>query len=311
LLKSPQVRFQRQQVVVVRKSAVADGRRLFWRDAHLCKSSSIAEFSLLSHLFLSFAASFCYGPAVNSNDTRVSEKMERDMRADKRAADELRPVSIEDGAQPNAAGSVLIRMGGTHVLCGVSVEDKVPPFLLGSGQGWITAEYGMLPCATHTRGRREAVSGVSGRTYEIQRLIGRSLRMMVDLRQLGEHTLRVDCDVLNADGGTRCASITGAALALRQALARMVGDGRLAAMPQILPVAAVSVGVVGGVPLLDLAYDEDSAAEVDANFVMAADGRWIEMQCTAEGSPFQPELFARMQDLAVRGISRLLRFWQE
>lgn len=233
------------------------------------------------------------------------------MRSDNRAADELRPVTIEEGAQPNAAGSVLIRMGGTHVLCGVSVEDKVPPFLLGTGQGWITAEYGMLPCATHTRGRREAVSGASGRTFEIQRLIGRSLRMMIDLAKLGEYTLRVDCDVLNADGGTRCASITGAALALRLALAKMAADGRLAAMPQILPVAAVSVGVVRGAVLLDLAYGEDSVAEVDANFVMAADGRWIEMQCTAEGSPFQPELFVRMQDLAARGISQLLRIWQK
>ncbi|RJX20350.1 MAG: ribonuclease PH [Desulfobulbus sp.] len=233
------------------------------------------------------------------------------MRADSRAADELRPLTIEEGAQPHAAGSVLIRMGGTHVLCGVSIEDRVPPFLLGTGQGWITAEYGMLPCATHSRGRREAVAGVSGRTYEIQRLIGRSLRMMVDLRTLGEYTLRVDCDVLNADGGTRCASITGAALALRQALARMAADGRLAVMPAILPVAAVSVGVVGGEVLLDLAYGEDSAAEVDANFVMAGDGRWIEMQCTAEGRPFQPELFVRMQELAAQGISRLLRHWED
>jgi ribonuclease PH len=232
------------------------------------------------------------------------------MRSDDRAAEELRPVLIEQGVQPNAAGSVLIRMGGTHVLCGVSVEDKVPPFLLGTGRGWITAEYGMLPCATHTRGRREAVSGVSGRTYEIQRLIGRSLRMMVDLAQLGECTLRVDCDVLNADGGTRCASITGAALALRQALAGMVATGRLASLPPILPVAAVSVGVLHGVPLLDPTYAEDAAAEVDANFVMAGDGRWIEMQCTAEGSPFPPELFARMQELAASGISRLLRYWQ-
>jgi ribonuclease PH len=233
------------------------------------------------------------------------------MRSDNRAADELRPVTIEKGAQPHAAGSVLIRMGGTHVLCGVSVEEKVPPFLLGTGQGWITAEYGMLPCATHSRGRREAVSGVSGRTYEIQRLIGRSLRMMVDLQTLGEFTLRVDCDVLNADGGTRCASITGAALALRQALVHMVAAGRLATLPRILPVAAVSVGVVGGTLLLDLAYGEDSAAEVDANFVMAGDGRWIEMQCTAEGSPFQPELVARMQALAARGINRLLRIWED
>jgi len=231
------------------------------------------------------------------------------VRSDNRAADQLRQVSVEYGSQPNADGSVLIAMGGTHVMCGVTIENKVPPFLVDSGQGWITAEYGMLPCATNTRGRREAVSGQSGRTYEIQRLIGRSLRMMIDLRQIDQYTLRVDCDVINADGGTRCASITGAALALQQALNRMVQDGRLPGMPALLPVAAVSVGVVDGVPLLDLVYREDAAAEVDANFVMAADGRWIEMQCTAEGKPFQPELFSRMQELAVKGINELFALW--
>ncbi len=229
------------------------------------------------------------------------------MRQGKRDADQLRSVSIEYDAQPNADGSVLVKMGNTHVLCGVSIENKVPPFLAGTGKGWITAEYGMLPCATHTRGRREAAVGRSGRTFEIQRLIGRSLRMMVNLEQIGEHTLRVDCDVVNADGGTRCASITGAALALVRALEVMVKDGRIAEMPVVLPVAAVSVGVVNGVPLLDLCYEEDSTAEVDANFVMSGDGRWIEMQCTAEGSPFQPELFSRMQDLAVKGIEELLK----
>lgn len=233
------------------------------------------------------------------------------MRSDNRTADQLRPIHIAYDAQPGADGSVLIKMGGTHVLCGVSVENKVPPFLKDTGKGWITAEYGMLPCATHTRGRREAVVGRSGRTYEIQRLIGRSLRMMVDLKTLGEHTLRVDCDVINADGGTRCASITGAALALRKALELMVEDGRLTAMPEMLPVAAVSVGVVDGIPLLDLAYDEDSSADVDANFVMTRDERWIEMQCTAEGKPFAPELFARMQELAAQGINELFTLWQE
>ncbi len=231
------------------------------------------------------------------------------MRKDNRAADELRPVEIEYGAQPQADGSVLIKMGNTHVLCGVSIEEKVPPFLKGTGQGWITAEYGMLPCATHTRGRREAAVGRSGRTYEIQRLIGRSLRMMVDLNRLGEYTLRVDCDVINADGGTRCASITGAALALRQALSRMVQREMLHELPAILPVAAISAGVVDGEPMLDLAYVEDSRAEVDANFVMSGDGRWIEMQCTAEGNPFQPELFYRMHELAAQGIKDLLKLW--
>lgn len=232
------------------------------------------------------------------------------MRSDQRSADTLRPVSIECGAQPNADGSVLIKMGNTHVLCGVSVEEKVPPFLKGKGQGWITAEYGMLPCATHSRGRREAVSGRSGRTYEIQRLIGRSLRMMVDLKTLGECTYRVDCDVVNADGGTRCASITGAALALRQAMAKMVKQQVLPVMPELLPVAAVSVGIVNGQPVLDLDYSEDSTADVDANFVMSGDGRWIEVQTTAEGSPFQPELFSEMVTLADKGIRELFAHWQ-
>jgi len=233
------------------------------------------------------------------------------MRSDGRKADELRALNVEFDVQPHADGSVLIRMGGTHVLCGVTIEDKVPPFLENTGQGWITAEYGMLPCATNTRGRREAVVGRSGRTYEIQRLVGRSLRMMIDLKKLGEYTLRVDCDVINADGGTRCASITGAALALRQALGKMVQREILAEIPSVLPVAAVSAGIVDGTPMLDLAYEEDSKAEVDANFVMAADGRWIEMQCTAEGAPFEPELFARMQELAYGGIKKLLTRWNE
>lgn len=233
------------------------------------------------------------------------------MRSKERSNDTLRPVSIEYGAQPHADGSVLIKMGNTHVLCGVSVEEKVPPFLKGKGQGWITAEYGMLPCATHSRGRREAASGRSGRTYEIQRLIGRSLRMMVDLKALGECTYRIDCDVVNADGGTRCASITGAALALRQAMGKMVQQQVLVEMPEILPVAAVSVGVVDGKLLLDLDYNEDSSADVDANFVMSGDGRWIEVQTTAEGSPFQPELFTQMAALAEKGIQELLIHWQE
>lgn len=233
------------------------------------------------------------------------------MRNDNRAVDELRSISLEYNAQPQADGSVLIKMGGTHVLCGVTVEEKVPPWLQGKGQGWITAEYGMLPCATHGRGRREAAVGRSGRTYEIQRLIGRSLRMMVSLTALGEHTLRVDCDVINADGGTRCASITGAALALKQALEKMAGAGTIAAVPELLPVAAVSAGVVGGDAVLDLDYSEDSGAEVDANFVMSGDGRFIELQCTAEGKPFDPEMFGRMSDLARKGITELFGLWNE
>lgn len=233
------------------------------------------------------------------------------MRKRQRAADTLRPVHIEYNAQSHADGSLLIKMGNTHVLCGVTVEDTVPPFLQGKGQGWITAEYGMLPCATHSRGRREAVVGRSGRTYEIQRLIGRSLRMMVDLQALGEHTLRVDCDVLNADGGTRCASITGAALALRLALIRMVQQKKIEILPNIHPVAAISAGVVNGEAVLDLDYGEDSTAEVDANFVMNGDGRFIELQCTAEGQPFDPVMLTRMSDLARKGIAELLLLWEQ
>ncbi|WLE96995.1 MAG: ribonuclease PH [Candidatus Electrothrix communis] len=233
------------------------------------------------------------------------------MRNNNRAVDELRPITVEYGTQLHADGSVLIRMGNTHVLCGVSVEDKVPPFLKNSGQGWITAEYGMLPCATHSRGRREAASGRTGRTYEIQRLIGRSLRMMVDLKTLGGYTLRVDCDVINADGGTRCASITGAGLALRMALQKMVKEEKIAALPDILPIAAVSAGIVGGKAILDLDYEEDSSAEVDTNFIMAADGRWIEAQATAEGQPFAPEQFTDMAGLAWKGVQELLRFWDK
>ena len=228
------------------------------------------------------------------------------MRTSDRPADRLRPVSIEWDFQPQADASVLIRMGNTHVLCAVTIEESVPPFLKDKGQGWITAEYGMLPCATSTRHRRET-SGQSGRTLEIQRLIGRSLRMMVDLTAIGERTLRVDCDVLNADGGTRTASITGAALAVRDALNKLVRDGRLPAMPAILPVAAVSVGIVDGRPLLDLDYGEDSAAEADANFVMAGDGRWIEVQSTAEGVPFSHDHFLAMAELAGKGIKELFR----
>ena len=232
------------------------------------------------------------------------------MRYLNRAADCLRPLSIERGFQPQADASVLIRMGRTHVLCAVTIEEAVPPFLKDRGQGWITAEYGMLPCATSTRHRRET-AGQSGRSLEIQRLIGRSLRMMVDLKALGERTLRVDCDVLNADGGTRTASITGAALAVREAIGRLVADRRLAVLPTVLPVAAVSVGLVGGQALLDLDYAEDSAAEADANFVMAGDGRWIEIQSTAEGVPFSHESFVAMAALARKGVTELLGLWED
>jgi len=233
-------------------------------------------------------------------------------RKDSRANDKLRPFTIEKGFQPHAYASILITMGGTQVSCSVSLEEKVPPFLKDSGQGWITAEYGMLPCATHTRTRREAVTGRGGRTYEIQRLIGRALRMMVDLKRLGELTLRVDCDVIRADGGTRTASITGAALAIRDAVRRLREDGLVDSEIPVTPIGAISVGMVGDEPRLDLDYAEDSGAEADANFVMTGDGRWIEMQCTAEGRPLTQEEFDNLARLAKRGIEELLfHLWQE
>jgi ribonuclease PH len=232
------------------------------------------------------------------------------MRSNNRKPDSLRPITIERGLQPQADGSVLIRMGNTHVICGVSVEEKVPPFLKDTGQGWITAEYGMLPCATNSRYKRET-NGQSGRTMEIQRLIGRSLRMMVDLATIGERTIRVDCDVLNADGGTRTAAITGGALALRDALQKLVAEGRLESLPNIMPVAAVSAGILHGEAILDLDYSEDSSAETDANFVMAGDGRWIEIQATAEGQPFADEAYLAMARQARKGIEELFLLWRK
>lgn len=231
------------------------------------------------------------------------------MRKNNREDTALRPVTIERGLQPHADGSVLIKMGDTHVICGVSIEENVPPFLKGSGQGWITAEYGILPCATNSRYRRET-KGQSGRTMEIQRLIGRSLRMMVDLSSFGERTLRVDCDVLNADGGTRTASITGGALAVRDSFEKLVSKGLLETMPKILPVAAISAGIVDKKALLDLDYTEDSAAGADANFVMSGDGRWIEIQATAEGEPFAGDEFTAVMELARKGIAELFDLWK-
>ncbi len=232
-------------------------------------------------------------------------------RKNNRPNDQLRPFKIELGNHPYAYGSALINMGNTQVSCTISLEEKVPPFLRDTGKGWITAEYGMLPTATHTRGRREAAVGRSGRTYEIQRLIGRSLRMMVDLKKLGERTLRVDCDVLLADGGTRCASITGAALALREAVEKLHSEGLIDEPIPITPLGAVSVGMVGDEPRLDLDYDEDSNAEADANFIMTGEGRWVEMQCTAEGRPLTQEEFDRMAELASAGILELLKEWHK
>lgn len=231
------------------------------------------------------------------------------MRKNERQDSELRPVSLEKGFLPHADGSLLIKMGATHVACAVSVEESVPPFLEGLDQGWITAEYGMLPWSTHTRSRREAAQGRSGRTYEVQRLIGRALRMMVDLKAMGPRTLRVDCDVIRADGGTRTAAITGAALVVRQVITSMFHEGKLTHLPDITPLAAISAGIVDGRALLDLDYEEDSQAEVDANFVMCGDGRLVEVQCTAEGKPCSRDSFDRLSDLAFQGISQLLSFW--
>ena len=231
------------------------------------------------------------------------------MRKNNRQDNELRPVSIEKDFLPHADGSLLIKMGDTHVICAASVEESVPRFLMDSNQGWITAEYGMLPWSTNTRSQREAARGRSGRTYEVQRLIGRSLRMMVDLNSLGTHTIRVDCDVIRADGGTRTAAITGAALVVRDVINGLHKEGELAEMPTINPMAAISAGIVDGHALLDLDYSEDSGAEVDANFVMCKDGRFVEVQSTAEGKPFSREDFDRLSDLAFLGITQLLALW--
>jgi len=228
-------------------------------------------------------------------------------RRDGRAVDQLRPVHITPGFFAYAEGSVLIEAGNTRVACAVSVEDRVPPFLLGKGQGWITAEYAMLPRATNQRTQRESTRGhPGGRTHEIQRLIGRSLRPVVDLKRLGERTLTVDCDVLQADGGTRTAAITGACAAVMIALNRLVADGKLKHNPLRRRVAAISVGIVNGTPLLDLAYDEDSRAEVDANVVMTDSGEFIEVQGTAEGQPFSRGRLDALLDLATDGIAELL-----
>jgi len=223
-----------------------------------------------------------------------------------RALDALRDISIQPGFARHAEGSCLIRMGGTEVLCAASVEGRVPPFLRGSGQGWVTAEYGMLPRATHTRGDREAARGKqSGRTQEIQRLIGRSLRAVIDRAALGEMTVTLDCDVLNADGGTRCAAITGAWVALGLALRHLQRMNVLARSPLAGQVAAVSCGLVGGAAVLDLDYAEDSTAEADANFVLTRDGGIVEIQGTAEKAPFTEAQFAELMRLARHGAAVL------
>ena len=224
-----------------------------------------------------------------------------------RSADGLRPVSFHRRYTRHAEGSVLVEMGHTQVLCTASVEEKVPPFLKGKGQGWVTAEYGMLPRATNTRSAREAAAGKqSGRTQEIQRLIGRSLRAITDLAKLGERQITIDCDVLQADGGTRCASITGAMVALADAIAWLRERELLAHDPLRDFVAAVSVGVVGGETVLDLDYSEDSACDTDMNVVMTGAGHFVEIQGTAEKVPFTREQMARLLDLSSNGISELI-----
>jgi ribonuclease PH len=224
-----------------------------------------------------------------------------------RRADELRALTITPGWLRHAEGSALIELGGTRVLCAASVEDGVPPFLKGRAQGWLTAEYGMLPRSTNTRTRREAAEGrQSGRTQEIQRLIGRSLRAVTDLAQLGERTVRIDCDVLEADGGTRCASITGAWVALAQACAWLRARDLIAGQPLRDQVAAVSVGVFDGEPVLDLDYVEDSGSDTDMNVVMTGAGGFVELQGTAEGAPFSRAQFDALLVLAETGIRRLL-----
>lgn len=228
------------------------------------------------------------------------------MRPSGRQTNELRAVEIEVGVAKHAEGSCLIKMGDTHVLCTASLEERVPPFLKGTGLGWVTAEYGMLPRATHTRMRREAKNGQSGRTQEIQRLIGRSLRAGVDRVALGERQISLDCDVIQADGGTRCASITGAWVALRQAVTKLMTAGDIVTDPLIDPVAAVSCGIYAGQAVLDLDYAEDSEAGVDGNFVITGAGKLVEIQMSAEGATFSRPQMDALLDLATQGTRHLV-----
>ncbi|HQX58795.1 MAG: ribonuclease PH [Rhodoferax sp.] len=228
-------------------------------------------------------------------------------RSGNRAAGQLRPVRLTRGFTIHAEGSVLVEFGATRVLCTASVEEKVPGHKRGSGEGWVTAEYGMLPRSTHTRSDREAARGKqSGRTQEIQRLIGRSLRAVFDLKALGERTIQLDCDVLQADGGTRTASITGAYVAAHDAVSRLLASGKLASSPITAPVAAISVGMLRGVPLLDLDYNEDSTCDTDMNVVMTGAGHFVEVQGTAEGAAFSRKEMDAMLALAEQGIVELM-----
>lgn len=233
------------------------------------------------------------------------------MRPSGRKLNELRPVTIETGVTRHAEGSCLIKMGDTHVLCTASLEDRVPPFLKNTGLGWVTAEYGMLPRATHSRMNREAKRGQSGRTQEIQRLIGRSLRAGLDRVALGERQITIDCDVIQADGGTRCASITGGWVALRLAVDKLMKAREVISDPLVDPVAAVSCGIYAGQPVLDLDYPEDSEAGTDGNFVMTGSGKLIEVQMSAEGATFSRDQMNQLLDLAEAGISGLVTVQNE
>ncbi|SEG32331.1 RNAse PH [Thalassococcus halodurans] len=229
------------------------------------------------------------------------------MRPSGRQLNEMRSVSIETDVTKHAEGSCMIRMGDTHVLCTATIEDRVPPFIKGSGLGWVTAEYGMLPRSTSSRMRREAATGKQGgRTVEIQRLIGRSLRAGVDRVAMGERQITIDCDVIQADGGTRCASITGGWVALRLAVNKLMKAGDIVTDPLISPVAAVSCGIYAGQPVLDLDYPEDSEAGVDGNFILRADGQMIEVQMSAEGATFSRAQMNELLDLADKGIGELV-----
>ncbi|THD76857.1 ribonuclease PH [Thalassobius vesicularis] len=229
------------------------------------------------------------------------------MRPSGRKLNEMRSVSIETGVTKHAEGSCLIKMGDTHVLCTATIEDRVPPFIKGSGLGWVTAEYGMLPRSTSSRMRREAATGKQGgRTVEIQRLIGRALRAGVDRVALGERQITIDCDVIQADGGTRCASITGGWVALRLAVDKLMKAGLVTSNPLVDPVAAVSCGIYAGQPVLDLDYPEDSEAGVDGNFIMLASGRLIEVQMSAEGATYSRDQMNQLLDLAEKGVAELV-----
>ena len=231
-------------------------------------------------------------------------------RIDGRRPDQLRPVSIERGFMKHAEGSALIKMGDTHVICTASVENRVPHFLVGKNTGWITAEYAMLPRSTHTRSERET-RGTKGRTQEIQRLIGRALRAVIDLKKLGSRTLWIDCDVLQADGGTRTASISGAYVAVIDAIDKLKNEGSITKNPLGNSVAAVSVGIIGNTPMLDLCYAEDATAEVDMNIVMTGQGNFVEVQGTAEGNPFTFDQMQHLIALGQKGISEITQLQRD